>query len=140
MQAEFGARGEESCLGCILSAMAGIALSVLIGLLAGALSGLFGIGGGIVMIPAMTLLLHFEHKRAQGTSLAALTLPIVLPAVINYWRAGYVDLRAAAWIVSGFLAGAFFSSKVAIALPEVAIRRAFAVLLVAVAVQLWLKK
>ncbi len=115
-------------------------LAVVIGLAAGGLAGLFGIGGGIVMIPAMIFLLGFTQKKAQGTSLAAMLLPIGLPALMNYWRENTVDLRVAALIVAGFLVGSFFSSRVALSLPEDALRRAFAILLVVVALQLWFKR
>ncbi|MCA1947890.1 MAG: sulfite exporter TauE/SafE family protein [Armatimonadetes bacterium] len=115
-------------------------VAVVIGLAAGGLAGLFGIGGGIVMIPAMTLVLGFSQKKAQGTSLAAMLLPIGLPALMNYWKEQTVDLRVAALIVAGFLVGSFFSSRVALSLPEVALRRSFAILLLLVAVQLWFKK
>ncbi|MCX7800840.1 MAG: sulfite exporter TauE/SafE family protein [Fimbriimonadales bacterium] len=120
--------------------MAEAAFSVLIGLLAGSLSGLFGIGGGIGMIPAMTLLMGFDQKKAQGTSLAAMLLPIGLPAVVNYWKAGGVDAKVAGLIVAGFVAGAYASSRYAVLVPDATLRRAFAVLLVAIAIQLWLKK
>ncbi len=92
------------------------------------------------MIPAMIFLLGFSQKQAQGTSLAAMLLPIGLPALLNYWKEQTVDLRVAALIVAGFLVASFFSSRFALSLPETALRRSFAVLLLVVAIQLWFKK
>jgi hypothetical protein len=115
-------------------------LPLVIGLFAGIASGFFGIGGGIVMVPAMTLLLGFGQQRAQGTSLAALLLPVGILGVLEYHKAGNIDLRVAGLIAAGFLFGVLGGSKIALSLDEVLLRRIFAGFLVLVALQLVLKK
>jgi uncharacterized membrane protein YfcA len=79
---------------------------VLIGLAAGLLSGIFGIGGGVIIVPALVYLLDFTQHKATGTSLAVLLPPIGLVAVLEYYRHGHVDLRAAIIIALAALAGA----------------------------------
>lgn len=79
---------------------------LLIGLAAGLLSGIFGIGGGVIIVPALVYLLHYTMHKATGTSLAVLLPPIGLMAVLEYYRHGYVDLRAAIVIALAALLGA----------------------------------
>ena len=78
-----------------------------LGLFAGVLGGMFGIGGGLVMVPGMVLLLNFDDRKAVGTSLATILLPVGIFAVIEHWRAGNVDLRVALLLGVGFVAGSF---------------------------------
>jgi hypothetical protein len=111
-------------------------LGGLIGLAGGVLSGLFGIGGGLVIVPALILLLGMTPKLASGTSLAALLLPVGILGAIEYWRAGYVDVRLGLLLAVGILIGAFIGARVAIGLPNELIQRAFGVLLVLVGVRL----
>jgi uncharacterized membrane protein YfcA len=111
-------------------------LGGLIGLAGGILSGLFGIGGGIVIVPALILLIGIQAKQAAGTSLAALLLPVGILGAIEYWRAGYVDVRLAAVVAVGILIGAFIGARLAIGLPNELIQRAFGVLLVLVGLRL----
>ncbi len=113
---------------------------IFLGLIAGASSGLFGIGGGIILVPGMIYLLGFGQKKAQGTSLVALLLPVGALAVWEYWKQGAVDLKAGGWIVSGFLVGSLFGSRLALGLTDVVLRRCFAAFLVVMAIQLILKK
>ena len=110
---------------------------VAVGVLAGVLSGLFGIGGGIVIVPMLALLLGFTQHKAQGTSLAMLSLPVALVAVVNYYKKGNVDLRAAALLALGFIVGAYFSSGWVNQLPQATLKRMFAVLLIAVALKIF---
>ena len=81
---------------------------LLIGLAAGTLSGLVGIGGGIVIVPALVYFLAFSQKMAQGTSLAILLLPIGLLGVIQFYKQGYIDIRVAAIISIAFFFGSYF--------------------------------
>lgn len=111
-------------------------LGGLIGLTGGVLSGLFGIGGGIVIVPALILLIGMQAKQAAGTSLAALLLPVGILGAIEYHRAGYVDVRLAAVVAVGILIGAFLGARLAIGLPNELIQRAFGVLLVLVGLRL----
>ncbi len=108
-----------------------------IGALAGVLSGIFGIGGGIVIVPALVFLARVPQKTAIGTSLAALLLPVGALGVWTYWKAGHVDVRGALLIATGLLVGAYGGSLLGQSLGDTALRRSFAVLLVAVAVELW---
>ena len=111
-------------------------LGGLIGLAGGVLSGLFGIGGGLVIVPALILFLGMSAKQAAGTSLAALLLPVGIFGALEYARAGHVDVRLAALLALGLLIGAFVGARVAIGLPNELIQRAFGVLLVLVGVRL----
>ena len=103
-----------------------------IGLLAGVLSGLFGIGGGIVIVPLLILLVGFTATQAAGTSLAALLLPVGALGALEYWRAGHIDLRVAAVLAVGLLLGAYAGARLGISLPVEVVQRAFGVLLVLV--------
>jgi len=102
---------------------------VLLGVLAGVLSGLAGVGGGIIVVPALVLLFGFGQHMAQGTSLAVLIPPVGLLAMIQYYRRGEVDLRAAILIAAGLVIGAILGAKVALGLPQVTLKRLFGVIL-----------
>lgn len=112
----------------------------LIGLAAGVLSGMFGIGGGIVIVPALILLAHFEPQKATGTSLGALLLPVGFLGMLAYWKRGDVDFRASMILAVGLFLGAFLGAKLGLALSPRMLRRAFAVFLVLVSAQMWFKK
>lgn len=107
------------------------------GLVAGVLGGFLGVGGGIIMIPILVYLAGFSQHLAQGTTLAAMVPPIGLMAAVAYWRAGNVNLSAAAMIAAGFFVGGWISGSLVQGVPEAVLRKAFAVLLVAVAVKMW---
>ena len=104
----------------------------LIGLGAGLLSGLFGIGGGVVIVPLLIGLAGFSITQAAGTSLAALLLPVGAFGAWQYWQAGAVDLRAALLLAVGLLIGAYLGARLGISLPAATVQRAFGVLLVVV--------
>lgn len=106
-----------------------------IGLLAGVLSGLFGIGGGIVIVPLLILIVGFTTTQAVGTSLAALVLPVGALGAYEYWRAGQVDLKVAAVLVVGLLLGAYAGARLGISLPVEVVQRGFGVLLVIVGIR-----
>ncbi len=86
-------------------------LLIVIGLSAGMLSGLFGIGGGVLIVPALVYGLGFSQKLATGTSLAILLPPVGLAAVLEYYRGGYVDIKAAAFIAIALVIGAWFGAR-----------------------------
>jgi uncharacterized membrane protein YfcA len=109
-----------------------------IGLAAGGLSGLFGIGGGVVIVPALMLVARFSPERATGTSLAALLLPVGGLGAWYYYRHGHVDIRAAVLIALGLFIGAWLGAHVALRLPARDLQRAFAIFLVFVAIHLWI--
>lgn len=108
-----------------------------IGFGAGILSGLFGIGGGIVIVPALLAFAHMRPATATGTSLGSLLLPVGLLGAWEYYRNGDLDVRAALLIAAGLTVGAYFGARVAHLFSPVTAKRAFAVFLVAVAVRLW---
>jgi uncharacterized protein len=111
---------------------------VAIGVVAGILSGLFGIGGGIVIVPALLLVTRMAPERATGTSLAALLLPVGALGAWKYYRSGYVDFPAGLLIAAGLFAGAFFGAHIGLRLPARDLQRAFAVFLIFVAGHLWM--
>jgi len=108
-----------------------------IGIAAGMLAGLFGIGGGVVIVPALILVARMPAERAIGTSLAALLLPVGALGAWQYYRSGYVDVRAALLVAGGLFLGAWLGAHVALRLPARELQRVFAVFLVLVAGHLW---
>jgi uncharacterized membrane protein YfcA len=108
-----------------------------IGLVAGVLSGLFGIGGGIVIVPMLILLAHMAPITATGTSLGALLLPVGALGAYQYYRTGHIDIKVSLLIALGLFIGAYFGARLAVGLDPVMMRRSFAVFLVLVAVRLW---
>jgi len=106
-----------------------ILLLVLIGLAAGVLSGLVGVGGGIIVVPALVFFLGFTQQQAQGTSLGLLLLPVGILAVINYYNIGQIDIRVVGIMAAAFVIGGWLGSKWALSLPEVVVKRIFAVIL-----------
>lgn len=107
-----------------------------VGLAAGVLSGLIGIGGGIVVIPALVFLFGFDQHRAAGTTLALMVPPIGILAVIEYYRKGFVDIPAAAWICAGFVFGGLVGGRIATSISGAALQRAFGIFLLYVAAKL----
>ncbi|MBL7980543.1 MAG: sulfite exporter TauE/SafE family protein [Flavobacteriales bacterium] len=115
-------------------------LLALVGLLAGVLSGFVGIGGGVVMVPALVMLLGYSQHQAQGTSLAVLVLPVVALAVRNYYKAGMIDPKMVAVIAVAFVVGGYFGSKWSLSLPMETVKRVFGVLMLLISVKLILGK
>jgi uncharacterized protein len=106
-----------------------IFILLLIGLFAGMLSGLIGVGGGIIIVPALIFFVGFTQKEAQGTSLGLLLLPIGILAVLNYYNKGLIDVKVVLIMAIGFFLGGFFGSKIALAISETALKRIFAIVL-----------
>ena len=113
------------------------ALMIVLGLAAGVLAGLFGIGGGVIMVVGLVSLSRLPFTVATGTSLAAMLLPVGALGVWVYWRNGNVDFRAAALLGLGLFVGTWFGAKIANTTPPVAMQRAFAVFMVIMAVRMW---
>lgn len=107
-----------------------ILILLCIGLAAGCLSGLVGVGGGIIIVPALVYFLSFNQQMAQGTSLSILLLPTGIFAVMNYYQKGFVDWKIALIIASSFLLGGFIGSKVAISLDQNVVKKIFAAFIV----------
>lgn len=108
---------------------------LLIGLAAGMMSSLVGIGGGIVIVPALVLLFGLSQKMAQGTSLAMMLPPIGVLAVINYNRQGYVDFKIAGILCLSFILGSYLGSKVVLGLDAMLVKKIFAVFMIIIAVK-----
>jgi len=117
-----------------------ILILLIIGLIAGVISGFLGIGGGIIIIPALVYWLGYSQHNAQGTSLGLLLPPIGLLAVINYHKGGFVNIKAAAIMCITFIIGSYISSKIAVELPETIIKKLFAVFLLFYSIKLFLEK
>ena len=109
---------------------------ILLGLFAGYISGVVGIGGGVIIVPVLVMFFGFNEHTAQGTTLALLILPLGLLAALSYWQKGYIDIRAALLISAGFIIGGFFGGKFAILLSDQILKKAFAVILLLIAAKL----
>jgi len=112
---------------------------LLIGLVAGVLSGVFGIGGGIIIVPALILLGRMNPHMATGTSLGAMLLPVGLLGAWQYWQKGDVNVAAALLLALGLFVGALFGARIGVGMSPRIMQRGFAVLLVVVAARLWWK-
>jgi hypothetical protein len=110
---------------------------LMVGVLAGILSGLFGIGGGIVIVPALLIVAKMKPDQAVGTSLGALLLPVGALGALQYYRSGALDVRAALWIAAGLFVGVFLGAQLGLKLPPKELQRTFAVFLLLVAAHLW---
>ena len=114
-------------------------LAVAIGFFAGIAGGLFGIGGGIVIVPALIATLGFTQIKAQGTSLVALLAPVGIFALAEYYKKGETDLRLGGMLACGFLVGGFLGARFALGLGEEAMRKGFAIFLAVIAVWLFFR-
>ncbi|MGQ9888609.1 MAG: sulfite exporter TauE/SafE family protein [Aggregatilineales bacterium] len=108
---------------------------LLLGMAAGVASGMFGIGGGIIIVPALVGLFKYDQKLAVGTSLGALLLPVGLPGVIVYYQAGAFDVATAALVALGLALGALAGARIALNLPSRTVRRLYGLFLLAVALR-----
>ena len=106
---------------------------ILLGIFTGIIAGMFGKGGGIVIVPALIKLFEYEPKKAVATSLAALQLPVGLPGIIVYAESGHLQITHAAFIAAGLVAGAFLGTKIAIKLSSSIFKRIYAIFLVTMA-------
>lgn len=107
-----------------------------IGLVAGVAAGMFGIGGGLIIVPALLFLLKLKELEAIGTSLAALIPPVGLLGAVEYYRNGYINVRYAALVAAGLFLGAYFGARIMIALPEAHIRRVYGGFLLVIALRM----
>lgn len=113
---------------------------IVIGIITGIMAGMLGIGGAIIMIPALVYFMGFSQQMAQGTSLAVMLPPIGILAAYNYYKAGQVDLKVAIILAICFLVGSFFGSKLALNVPQNVLKKIFGVLLLLVAAKMLLSK
>ena len=113
---------------------------LLVGLLVGMLSGVIGIGGGILFVPALVWLTGMSQHKAQGTSLGALLAPVGILAFMEYYRNGNADLKVALLLAAGFLVGGYFGAVGAQHIPDLWLRRIFAIALIAVGGQMLISR
>ncbi|MEO7801208.1 MAG: sulfite exporter TauE/SafE family protein [Ginsengibacter sp.] len=113
-----------------------ILILVLVGISAGVLGGLVGVGGGIIIVPSLIYFLNFTQKNAQGTSLGLLLLPVGILGVLQYYKEGYVDLKIVGILSLGFLLGSYFGSKIALSLPQETVKKIFAVLMILISLKM----
>ena len=116
--------------------MTDIVLYLFLGLVAGVFSGLIGVGGGIIIVPALILLFGMSQHQAQGTTLALLVPPIGLLAAWTYYKQGYVDLRIAAFICIGFFLGGFLGAKLATGLSSQVLEKVFGIALLLISLKM----
>jgi len=116
--------------------MINILLYLLLGLIAGIFSGVIGIGGGIIIVPALVFLFGLSQHQAQGTTLALLVPPIGILAAWTYYRQGYVNLQIAAFICLGFFFGSLLGAKVATGLSDTVLEKVFGVALLLISLKM----
>jgi uncharacterized protein len=111
-----------------------IAVYIVIGLISGIIAGTFGIGGGILIVPLLVFFAGFSQHMATGTSLAVLLPPVGLGAVVEYYRHGSVDVRAALIIALCLFVGAWVSSRLAVHIPDAVLKLTFGIFIIIVGV------
>lgn len=117
-----------------------LVLLLAIGVVTGVFAGMLGIGGAIIMVPALVFIMGFSQQTAQGTSLAVMLPPIGIIAAYNYWKAGQVNIKFALILAAAFLVGSYFGSKFALNIPQGVLKKIFGVLLLLVAAKMLLSK
>jgi uncharacterized membrane protein YfcA len=117
-----------------------ILILIVIGIITGIMAGMLGIGGAIIMIPALVFFMGVTQQTAQGTSLAVMLPPIGIIAAYNYYKAGHVNITFAIILAVCFLVGSYFGSKLALTLPQPVLKKIFGVLLLLVAAKMLLSK
>lgn len=113
-----------------------VLILLLIGIFSGALSGLIGIGGGIIIVPCLVYFVAFPQKMAQGTSLGILLLPAGILGVLQYHKQGQIDFKVVGLVAIGFLLGNLLGSKLALSLSDTILKKIFAVVLILVAIKI----
>lgn len=113
-----------------------ILIIIMVGLAAGVLSGLVGVGGGIIIVPSLVYFIGFSQKTAQGTSLGLILLPVGILAVLQYYKQGHLDMKVVGILAIGFLAGSYFGSKIALSISQETLKKVFAVLMILIALKI----
>jgi uncharacterized membrane protein YfcA len=113
-----------------------VLILLVVGLVAGVLSGMFGIGGGVIIVPALIFILKMKQMEATATSLAALIPPVGLLGAYEYYRNGNIHVGSALLVAAGLFAGAYFGAKITLNLPADIIRRMYGVFLLAISVKM----
>jgi uncharacterized protein len=117
-----------------------ILILIVIGVITGVMAGMLGIGGAIIMIPALVFLLGISQQTAQGTSLAVMLPPVGIIAAYNYYKADHVNIKFAIILAVFFLVGSYFGSKLALTLPQNVLKKIFGLLLLLVAAKMLFSK
>jgi len=120
--------------------MQDIILLLIIGLFAGFVSGSMGVGGGIIIVPALVFLFGMSQQEAQGTSLGVLVFPVVLVAAYNYYKEGYVNMKFSLFLMIAFVLGGYFGSMLAVNLSSATLRKIFGGLVLLVGIKMILGK
>ncbi len=120
--------------------MTTLLLLIAVGLVTGVLGGMLGIGGGLILIPSLVYIFGLSQHQAIGTSLAVMLPPIGLFAAYNYYKAGQVNLKYALILAAAFMIGSYFSSKLAVKIPEHILRKTFSLFLIVVALKMFFSK
>lgn len=106
-----------------------VLLLIIVGLAAGVLSGMVGVGGGIIIVPALVIFLGFSQHQAQGTSLGLLLLPVGILAVMNYYNKGFIDIKVVGIMSIAFILGGWLGSKLSLSMPQDTVKKIFAIVL-----------
>lgn len=120
--------------------IAQLIILICIGLLSGMLAGMLGVGGAIIVIPALVIFMGLSQHQAQGTSLAFMVPPIGILAAWNYWKAGYVNWKFALVLSLTFVVGAYLGSVYSVQVPQRILRKIFGILLLGVAIKMIFSK
>ena len=120
--------------------MMNLILFILIGLIAGILSGMFGVGGGIIIVPALMYLCGFSQLKAQGTSLAIMLPPVGILAFVSYYKRGQVDIKSGILICIFLIVGSVFGAKIANNIPIPILKRSFGVLMILISLKMIFSK
>ena len=113
---------------------------LLLGLAAGILSGFVGIGGGVLIVPALVFIFGFSQQQAQGTTLAMLVPPVGILAAWTYYKHGFVDIKVAAVIVAGFVLGSWVGARFATSLSNEVLGKVFGIVLMIVGLKMFIGK
>ncbi len=116
--------------------MVEVLILLAIGIAAGTLSGMFGVGGGVIIVPALIFFLGMSQHQAQGTSLGLMLLPIGILAAWNYYKTGNLDIKAGLLVAAGFVVGGYLGSKLSLSINELTLKRIFGVLMLVIALRI----
>jgi uncharacterized membrane protein YfcA len=117
-----------------------VVLIALIGAAAGLLGGMLGLGGAIIIIPALVMILGYSQQMAQGTALIMMVLPVGALSAFQYYQKGFVDVKASLILAAFFFVGGYFGAKFATQIPQDILKKTFAVMLVGIAIEMWFQK
>lgn len=120
--------------------MSTILILILIGIVAGFFGGLIGLGGGLIMIPALIYFLHLSQHEAQGTSLAVMLPPVGIMAVYNYYKAGALNMKYALIIAAFFIVGGYFGSAIAVKIQPGFLKKIFGAFIIIMGIKMLLEK